>query len=433
MESSFEKNRRANDLRKSGNYIESLTLYKELYEENPNQFTCAGYLHCLRKLKYFQEAIPLSDSLIGKFPEFNWVNNEIIWTYIEGLLYNIPDEESLSVVLSIADKILNLNPSQIASNLTIMRVCKTAKKERKWKLLHEWIQKVDPQLLDHKPKLLPNGREGWSQEGLWYLYRIIALVENGMSSDAFLFLEYAIEHFSKQKKFFLRLRARAYSDEGRNEEAADDYKTLCDVPRPDWWLLKEYADILLDLDRKEDALTLMLQAAQSKQDPGLMVVLFEAIGDLFYGFNNKEYAALHFQLTKLIREEKKWRIPDSLDAKLNELAAAGIVISGSLQDVFQRCHGIWSHVTEKSGVIPSKQTVIQEKLRRNLIGKVSLGRPEQPFCFITLDDGESFYCYKDNLPSKITERDLVVFDARPSWDKKKNKQSWKAQNIRLKI
>jgi len=433
MESSFEKNLKANDLRKSGNYIEALTLYRDLYKENPNQFTCAGYLHCLRKLKYFQEAIALSDSLVGKFPEFNWVTNEIIWTYIEGLLYNIPDEESLSVVISIADKILNLNPNQLASNLTIMRVCKTAKKEKKWKILHEWIQKVDPQLLDHTPKILPNGKEGWSQESLWYLYRIIALVENRMSSEAFPFLEYAIEHFPKQKKFFLRLRARAYSDDGKNEEAADDYKTLCDVPRPDWWLLKEYADILINLDRKEDALTLMLQAAQSKQDPGLMVVLFEAIGDLFYGFNNKEYAALHFQLTKLIREEKKWRIPDSLDAKLNELAAAGIVISGSLQDVFQRCHGIWSHVTEKSGVIPSKQTVIQEKLRRNLIGKVSLGRPEQPFCFITLDDGESFYCYKDNLPSKITERDLVVFDARPSWDKKKNKQSWKAQNIRLKI
>jgi tetratricopeptide (TPR) repeat protein len=431
MESPFEKNLRANDLRKSGNYIEALTLYRELYQENPNQFASAGYLHCLRKLKYFQEAIPLADSLVGKFPEFDWVNNEIIWTYIEGLLYNIPEEESLSVVISVAKRILNLQPNQLASNLTIMRVCKTAKNEKKWKMLHEWIQKVDPASLDQTPKLLPNGREGWSQQGLWYLYRITALVENGMSDEAFPFLEYAIEHFPKQKKFFLRLRAQAYSDEGKKEEAADDYKKLCDVPRPDWWMLKEYADILIDLGHKEDALALMLQAAQSKQDPGLMVGLFEAIGDLFYGLGNKEYAALHYQLTKLIREKREWKIPGSLDAKLAELSSAGIVMSGSIQDVFQKCHQIWRHQTEKPGVIPLKKPLYQDDLRRNLIGKISLGRPDRPFCFINLMDGDSVFCFKDLLPPGINDGDEVIVDARPSWDQKKNKQSWKAQNIRL--
>jgi len=65
-------------------------------------------------------------------------------------------------------------------------------------------------------------------------------------------------------------------------------------------------------------------------------------------------------------------------------------------------------------------------------GKITLGRPDHPYCFITLEDGESVFCYKDILPPGINHGDMVILDARPSWDQKKNKQGWKAQNVRLK-
>ena len=107
---------------------------------------------------------------------------------------------------------------------------------------------------------------------------------------------------------------------GKKTEALADYSVLCDRHNPDWWMLKEYADVLNDLGRKEDALKVMFQPAQARQDPGLMVVLFEAIGDLLLSLGSKEQAGLHYQLTKLIREERKWKIPNSLDEKLSELS-----------------------------------------------------------------------------------------------------------------
>jgi len=431
METPFEKKLKANELRKSGNYQDALVIYKELHQENSDQYTHAGYLHCLRKLKQFKEALPLADSLIGKFPGFDWVTTEIIWTYIEGLLNPIPQEESLSITISVANKILQLQPNQIASNVINMRVCKAAKHEKNWKVLAEWVQKIDPDSLDSKPMQLPNGREGWSQQGLWYLYKANALVENGMSDEAFPFLEYALEHFPKHKKFFLRLRALAYFNIGRIEEAAADYKILCEVQRPDWWMLKEYADVLKDLGRKDDALEIMLFAAQARQDPGLMVVLFEAIGDLFYERGNKENAALHYQLTKLIREDKAWKVPDSLNDKLSGLSTDGFTISISLEEVFQKCQAIWRHGTEKPGAVPSSQFSHKDTTKVNAHGKISLGRPDRPFCFINLMDGDSVFCFKDLLPPGIIDGDEVIVDARPSWDQKKNKQSWKAQNIRL--
>jgi hypothetical protein len=65
------------------------------------------------------------------------------------------------------------------------------------------------------------------------------------------------------------------------------------------------------------------------------------------------------------------------------------------------------------------------------VGKISLGRDDRPYCFINTDDGQSFFCSKSLLPSNIMDGDEVCFDANPSFDKKKNKESWKASNIRL--
>ncbi|MFA5266464.1 MAG: hypothetical protein WC379_00715 [Methanoregula sp.] len=431
METPFDRKMKANELRKSGKFQEALVLYSELHRDNPDKFTGAGYLHCLRKLKKFDDAIPLADSLVGKYPGFDWVTTEIVWTYIEGQLFQLPDEESLLIAIHVADKILQQQPNQLATNTVLMKVCKTAKNEKNWDILNEWVQKVDPQSLDIKPQLLPNGREGWSRQALWYLYRITALVETGGSKDAFPFLEFALAQFPQHRKLFLRLRAQANYKTGKKEEALADYQNLCDVRRPDWWILKEYADVLSSLERKDEALAMMYQAAQDRQDPGMMVGLFESIGDLLYERAEKEQAALHYQLTKFIREERGWKIPDALTIKLTEMATAGITVPQTFDETLLMCKRIWRPL-EGPKETPPRQDYHHEGIRRDVAGKISLGRQDQPYCFINLDEGESVFCYKDILPPGINHGDRVIIDARPSWDQKKNKQGWKAQNVRMK-
>ena len=363
METSFDRKMKANELRKSGKFQEALVLYSELHQNTPDQFTGAGYLHCLRKLKRFDEAVPLADSLVGKYPGFDWVTTEIVWTYIEGQLFQIPDENSLSIAIRLANKILQQRPNQLASNAVQMKVCKIAKDEKNWNVLGEWVQKIDPQSLETKPKLLPDGREGWSQQALWYLYRITALVESGESNDAFPFLEFALTHFPKHRKLFFRLRAQANAKEGRKEEALADYKNLCEVRRPDWWILKEYAEVLSSLDRNDEALDIMYRATQDRQDPGMMVGLFESIGDLLYERGDKEQATLHYQLTKFIRVERGWKIPDNLNVKLTEITMAGIAVPQTFDETLRMCKRIW-HSSEK----PPETQVRQEHHRKELSG-----------------------------------------------------------------
>ena len=432
METSFDRKMKANDLRKSGKFPEALVLYSELHHDSPDKFTGAGYLHCLRKLKKFEEAIPFADSLVGKFPGFDWVTTEIVWTYIEGQLFQIPEDNSLSIAVHVANKILQQQPNQLASNTVQMKVCKIAKDEKNWEVLSEWVQKVDPQTLDTKPQLLPNGREGWSQQALWYLYRITALVETGGNDDAFPFLAFALEHFPQHRKLFLRLRAQANAGIGKKEEALADYQNLCEVRRPDWWILKEYADVLVSLNRQDEALDLMYQAAQDRQDPGMMVGLFESIGDLLHQRGDNERAALHYQLTKLIREERGWKNPDQLVQKIAGIPPAHNALPETIDGCFRECTKIWSPQVERPRDAAFRQSNPRGNIRHDVEGRISLGRQDQPFCFINFENGESVFCYKDILPAGINHGDIVILDARPSWDQKKNKQGWKAQNVRLK-
>jgi tetratricopeptide (TPR) repeat protein len=432
METPFDRKMKANELRKMGKFQEALVLYSEFHRDNPDKFTGAGYLHCLRKLKKFDEAIPLADSLVGKYPGFDWVTTEIIWTYIEGQLFQITDDDALSIAIHLANKILQQHPNELASNTVLMKVCKIAKDEKKWEILGEWVQRVDPNTLETKPKLLPNGREGWSPQAQWYLYRITALIETGGSDKAFPLLEFALEHFPQHRKLFLRLRAQANANIGKKEEALADYQSLCEGRRPDWWILKEYADVLISLNRHDEALDLMCLAAQDRQDPGMMVGLFEAIGDLLNQRGDNERAALHYQLTKLIREERGWKVADQLLQKIAAINTTQIVLPETISECFRECKKIWHPKTENLPDTQSRQTIPRGNLKHDVLGKISLGRPDLPFCFINLDDGESVFCFKNILPPGINHGDRVILDAIPNWDKKKDKQGWKAQNVRLK-
>ena len=69
-------------------------------------------------------------------------------------------------------------------------------------------------------------------------------------------------------------------------------------------------------------------------------------------------------------------------------------------------------------------------VKRMLKGKLKMGPPERPYCFLLSDTQESFFCRKTDLPHGVADGVMLQFDAMPSFDKKKNQESWKAVNVR---
>ena len=425
-----DQQQKAKGLRKARNFKEALLLYRNLWEETGDKFDGAGLLQCLRKLELFDEAIVLADELIVKYPDFEWCRNEVIWAYIQGVLNKLGEEESLERVVETANKIMSLNPTGLAAKLTVFKVLKSAKSSNHWEAVNEWVVKIAPDSLSTKPMTDDSGREGWSDQSLWYNYRINGLIEKGDVKEAISIVDEILERFSKQRKFFLRLKALANHVLGNLSESERIYQDLCSGYKSDWWMIHEYARVVRDIGRREDALKLMYQAASGHSKLESMVSLFKDIGILCKELGRYEEARAHLVLCKYVRNEKGWTVPEPIINTVDDLnkIIGNNKEPSSLKEALSICRTEWSKLLGKENDL--KDVLYKKrKVKKGLIGKVSLGRSDHPFCFIIAKDEQSFFCYKSDLPPDIIDGNEVSFDAIPSFDKKKNKESWKASNI----
>ncbi|WP_379142564.1 tetratricopeptide repeat protein [Paenibacillus sp. sgz500992] len=432
MTTTGELKQQANNLRKSGNLIDALHIYRILWEESSDKFDGAGFLHCLRKLKLFDEALPLADELLLKYKDFNWCKIEITWTYIEGILEQFGEKEPLENVLLVANKILSLQPEDIALRKVVFSTLKFAKNTNKWDIINEWVSKVDPSILSKNP-ILENKREGWSYYTLWYNYKINALIKLGLYSKAIELLNLLLPEIPYgQQKFFIRLEALTYYLIGEYDKAELIYSNLCKHPKADWWLLHEYAKVLKNTDNSTKALSLMYQAAASNPKIESMVTLFLDISILSKENNNLENSRNHLYLTLYVREKQEWKVTEEL---LSQIIYLNKEIGNdnkpkNLFEALKLCKEVWNSNPDSTRVI-NNTVLTNPKKAENLIGNVRIGKNENPFCFIYLPNGESIFCYKSELPANIKENDTVLFDSIRSFDKKKNTQSWKAINVRF--
>lgn len=418
----------ANKLRQEKKYDEAIPLYEELWNKTGDQFDGAGLLSCLRKLKQYDEAIPLADEIVKKFSDFRWAKNEAIWTYIEGKLNRLEDDATVGKIVEIANAIMTLNPEGVAAKIVVFKVLKAAKAAGEWATVDEWADKLNPDVLSTTPMTDEEGREGWSDQSLWYNYKARALVETDQAEEVLEFIDEVINKFPRQKKFFLRFKALSLHKLGKLDDAHEIYRSLCNERRPDWWLLHEYAKVLNDEGEKDEAFKVMCQAAVSHKKLEAMVTLFKEMGLLCKETGRMKEARAHLLLSSLIRIEQGWSIPESISDKITELNSVLTNKSApsSVREALNMCRETWHDI---SGVKADRAAIRQRKPKRGLTGKLLLGKPDVLFCFILGNDNMSYFCQKSDLPVGIVDGEVVSFTALPSFDKKKNTESWKAVDI----
>ena len=141
-------------------------------------------------------------------------------------------------------------------------------------------------------------------------------------------------------------------------------------------------------------------------------------------------ARAHLILCKYIRENKGWSIPEQIISAINKLNQhLSESEPESQKEAYSICHSEWIKLLREEGLtqIPDNK----REIRRGLIGRVNSIRDDRSFCFINTTDNQSFFCSKSELPYTINNGDELHFDAIPSYDKKKGKDSWRAANIRI--
>jgi len=158
----------------------------------------------------------------------------------------------------------------------------------------------------------------------------------------------------------------------------------------------------------------------------MLVKLFQDIGELCVHFGQKEMALLHFQLVRLIRTENNWPIPPSLDSAIQiiEKENPSISVPQEISSCLRECKKLWLQQDRDSANSNSKREV-----KKDIRGRISIVS-NRPICFINSRDGLSAICFQNELQSAIQNDDIVLFDAEPSFDRKKNCESWRAVRVR---
>ncbi len=421
MTLSIDDSNKANELRKTGKYEEAIQIYDALWIANEDKYTAAGLLHCYRKQRQFDKAFELIEKTKERFQDFNWYKNEYSWTLISGRLNKLPDDPNTQDVVEIATEILAINPDEMAYNKAIFKVAKAAKKNEDWEILNLWLNKVDPDQL----KIKEEGKD-WSESEIWHYYRAVFLLETGKFEDAISFINQVKDRFESKAKFFDRLIAKAFKATNDLEGSEQIYERLTQKGRADWWMLHEYGKLLLESGKNNESLKLMFRAAIAPGPIKNKVSLFNDMANLLTAENRFREALIHYQLAWSIRTDEGWSIPSELSENIEKISTANPDYKQPerTKDLFRHCKGIWK---EGLGIREEVQKRIKTK---NLKGKISLGDPNKPFCFINTRDRESFFCSKSDLPDGIQHNEIVIFDIKSSFDKKKKMKSYKAINVK---
>lgn len=426
----MEKRFEANELRKKGEFAKAIEVYRDICGDDSDPYVIAGLLHCLRKTSQFSEAFVLCEIVEAKHLNSVWCRNEAIWTIIQGSLERLDEQASFDEIYQLANYVMKFKPHEAQTKWRVIRhVLKSAKKHRRWEIIKEWIEKITPDQLSNSPIKDEKGREGWCEQAVWYNYKIRSLIEIGDKEEAISLAMHAAELFPRQSRFFLRLVALAKLKLSRLQEAEQLYADLSNVPKPDWWILQEYAEVLKELGKNDLALKCLCKAANLNSRVESLVSLFQDIGELCSILHNDVQAMNHYSLCKYVREERGWSIPYAVDKALQLLnSQTNVNIPQNIKEALTACRNFWE-TTLGISASSKKPNLSKRDIKYGMLGRVILGKSERPFCFINTDNIQVF-CYKNDLPRDIVEGDTVIFDMIPSFDRKKNMESWKAANIR---
>ncbi|MGC9781273.1 MAG: hypothetical protein HZR80_18675 [Candidatus Heimdallarchaeota archaeon] len=424
---------RANQLRKEGQFQKAKEIYATFWENSKDPFIGAGYLHCLRKLKETEKSVKFAYELKEYDFNNNWVNLEILWTLISGELKNCEDYSKAKELSNYLLSLLSSEPNDLASKIICEKMVKLAMDKENWKEGIQWLDRFGKENLTDEIV----GQSEWTMKTLWYYRKTKCLFETGeyeKSINLINEINYITKPWNIQKQF-LRIKAKTLSEMNELEESLKLYDKLSQG-RADWWILHEKAIILKNLAKKEEALKVLYTVASNYKQLDKLVTLFNDIGNLCLELKKDEEALAHFILEKLVREKNNWSIESSLESQIDSLIPSfpNYQKLVNVKDALVVCKNFWKQSGIQPTITDSKHDIHRLSRKDDRTTRIGLQgivqrKPDSNYFFIKMES-ESIICFLSDLTEEFQHRDKVIFDAQPSFDKKKNRKSWKAVNLK---
>lgn len=356
-----------------------------------NLFDFSQSIKTLNKEKKFAEALQFfKDNKTAFTPEQIGLNKFIVYEMISALI----ETNRYDVIFAFIEQHnVVLEPKDFGFLLKKFK----DKPAVNWTVVNKFCDLISVEALDTECRTIEVERKGEkkpmelaSDKENWYAFKTKALFETGMYQECFEVSKQALEAFEEfhysNEIWFARRIALSKKHLGNSDEALNELLKIL-RRKKEWFIQNEVAEIYKENGDFDKAFKYAIEAINNFGDLEYKVGLLVLIGDILAKKQENELSFKHYMLSKLLRQQEEWKVPQTLDYALQNLDFAQISME-QLPSLRKELKNYWNS-------FKSKQTIKSTaNNNQKLIGKIDkiLHNDEKGVDgFIKYDNNRSIY------------------------------------------
>jgi len=298
-----------------------------------------------------------------------------------------------------------------------------------WAVVNRFCDLVSVDSLDTECRTIEVERKGEkkpmelaSSKEDWYAVKTKALFETQHYQECFELSKKALESFEKyhysNEVWFARRIALSKKHLGNSADALNELILIL-RRKKEWFIQNEVAQIYKENGDNEKAFKFAISAINNFGDLEYKVGLLVLIAELLALKDEKVLSFKHYSLSKLLRQQEEWNIPNSVSSALAQFSFEPITID-KLPDLKRELKKYWSSFNPQQN--RPRQNTTQRQTGK--IDKILHNDEKGADGFIKFDGNKSIY-FRVNATEEIIKKIAVglevEFKVLPATEDKKEK------------
>ena len=299
-----------------------------------------------------------------------------------------------------------------------------------WTVVNRFCDLVSVDSLDTECRAIEVDRKGEkkpmelaSSKEDWFAIKTKALFETQHYQECFELSKTALESFEKfhysNEVWFARRIALSKKHLGNSADALNELLLIL-RRKKEWFIQNEVAQIYKENGDYEKAFKFAISALNNFGDLEYKVGLLVLIAELLTLKEEKELSFKHYSLSKLLRQQEEWNVPNSISVALSQFSFEQIPIE-KLPGLKQELKKYWNGFNSQQQS-PLRQNTNQRQTVK--IDKILHNDEKGADGFIKFDGNKSIY-FRANATEEIIKRIIigleVEFKIIPAKEDKKEK------------
>ena len=360
-----------------------------------NLFDFSQSIKTLNKEKKFAEALQFfKDNKTAFTPEQIGLNKFIVYEMISALI----ETNRYDVIFTFIEQHnVVLAPKDFGFLLKKFK----DKPSVNWTVVNKFCDLVSVEALDTECRTIEVERKGEkkpmelaSDKENWYAFKTKSLFETQQYQECFEVSKQALEAFEKfhysNDIWFARRIALSKKHLGNSDEALNELLKILRRKR-EWFIQSEVAEIYKENGDFEKAFKYAIEAINNFGDLEYKVGLLVLIADILEKKQENELSFKHYMLSKLLRQQEEWKVPQTLDYALQNLGFAQIPIE-HLPSLKRELKNYWNTFKpQHTRPITNGNTTNNNQQQTGKIDKILHNDEKGVDGFIKYDNNKSVY------------------------------------------